>query len=138
MHSFHYNPFFERLEGRDGYQVCSKVINIGLNTEQALTTDPFGATGEELIQCIDAYSIEKSGYQALSLEVPEEDVEAREDFQLLGSPDFPQLIRLWEKRLAKTWLYSKWLLAIDARKKLTCSKPCAIGDLPTNELALDC
>jgi len=84
LHTFHYNPFFERLEGRDEYQVCLKVVNIHLNEEQALATDLFGTTGEEVIQCIDAYSIEKSGYQALSLEVLEEDVEAREAFTTSG------------------------------------------------------
>lgn len=105
-----YNPVFRRLKRLDTYYVCIRMISIHIPSEKALQTNLFGINGEEFMKCVDAYAT--TNYQALAALVPEGDVQARELVDLLSSLDFPSLVKNWEERVAKTWLFTKWLDAM--------------------------
>lgn len=90
------------------YMVCLKMISIHMNPEQALKSDLFGLTGEQLVQVVDP--TDKSRIVKYSNECHPEDQKARQFFQLaLDSAKLDAALAEWRKNIVTQWIWSKWM-----------------------------
>jgi len=69
----------------------------------------------------DCKTIER--YRALGFKGSELDVEAKEAFEFLSFDDYPNLLREWEAKVERSWVYHKWWQAIGASKPFRVAYP---------------